>query len=453
MIKKLFGTDGVRGKANAFPVTVDNAMKLGRTAVQFFKKTSTIGSGGKHKIVIGKDTRKSSYMLEAAMAAGICSAGADAILLGPLPTPGISFITRSMRADAGIVISASHNAYFDNGIKFFDREGKKLQDQAELTLESEFLSDNGDSLPVGKNVGRIYRVEDAQGRYVEFLKSNYPKDLTADGIKISLDCANGAGYLVAPVVFSELGAELKVYSKTPNGININNLCGALHPESIAEKVLKDDSDIGVALDGDADRVILVDERGDIVDGDKLIGIAAASLFKEGKLNNNTVVTTVMSNKGLELYLKKLGIKMIRSNVGDRYVYQEMMKSGAIIGGENSGHIIFSECNPTGDGVLSALQIIAIMIREGKKLSDLTREITLFPQIQKKVKVNNKPPLDELPQTTKAIKKMEKKLKNGRVLVRYSGTESVLRVMAEGENEDQVENAVNEIAETAKKEIK
>lgn len=451
MKRKLFGTDGVRGKANEFPVTVDNALILGRTAVKYFHKNSPIKEG-KHKIVIGKDTRISSYMLEAAMAAGICSAGADAVLLGPLPTPGISFITRSMRADAGVVISASHNPFYDNGIKFFNKDGTKLSDDVELELEKAFENDSIEGLPVGRNAGKIYRVEDAQGRYVEFLKTSYPRDLTIDGISISLDCANGAAYLVAPTVFSELGGSLKVYAKTPNGENINNNVGALYPQNIAEMVLKDESDIGITLDGDGDRVILVDERGRIVDGDKVIGIAAAYFQKQGKLTNNLVVTTIMSNVGLEIYLKNKGIKMLRTGVGDRYVFEEMMRTGAVLGGENSGHIIFTEFNPTGDGIVSALQVIAIMQKEGKKLSELTNEIVLFPQIQKKITVSKKIPVEQLPGLNRVIAQKEKEIKNGRIVVRYSGTEPVLRIMAEGENEDQVRRIVDAIAEEATAEL-
>lgn len=451
MTRKLFGTDGVRGTANAFPVTVDNALTLGRTAVRYFQQASPIREG-KHRIVVGKDTRLSSYMLEAAMAAGICSAGADAVLLGPLPTPGISFITRSMRADAGVVISASHNPYHDNGIKFFTKEGTKLTDEAEQEIEAAFRQDSTEGLPTGKGTGRIYRVNDAQGRYVEFLKASFPRDLTLDGMQISLDCANGAAYLVAPTIFSELGAALKVYAKTPNGENINDHCGALYPENVAEKVTKDSSDIGIALDGDGDRVILVDENGAIVDGDRIIGAAALYLKEQGKLANDLVVATIMSNVGLELHLRERGITMLRTGVGDRYVFEEMQKSGAIVGGENSGHIIFSEFNPTGDGILTALQILAIMQRSGRKLSELVAAIPLFPQVMKKLTVARKVPLDELPKTTKAIVDGEKNVGRGRVVVRYSGTEPVLRVMAEGEDESKCAAVVAAILDAAKKEL-
>ncbi len=451
MTRKLFGTDGVRGKANAHPVTVDVALVLGRTAVNYFAKASTIKEG-KHRIVIGKDTRVSSYMLEAAMAAGVCSAGADAILLGPLPTPGISYITRSMRADAGVVISASHNPYYDNGIKFFNRDGQKLTDGMELEIERAFNTDASENLPVGKQVGKIYRVNDAQGRYVEFLKSSFPRDLSMDGLSISLDTANGAAYLVAPTVFSELGARVKVYAKTPDGENINNICGALYPENVAEKVLQDDADIGISLDGDGDRVILVDERGEIVDGDRIIGAAALYLKSEGRLAKDTVVATIMSNYGLELYLKEHGITMKRTPVGDRYVFEEMQRCGAIVGGENSGHVIFSEYNPTGDGILTALQMIAIMQRTGKKLSELVKDIPLFPQVMKKVTVHRKTPIEELPRLSKVIADMEKSLKRGRIVVRYSGTEPVLRVMAEGENEQEIQKIVKTIVDVASDEL-
>ncbi len=451
MTRKLFGTDGVRGTANAFPVTVDNALVLGRTAVRYFQQASPIREG-KHRIVVGKDTRLSSYMLEAAIAAGICSAGADAVLLGPLPTPGISFITRSMRADAGVVISASHNPYHDNGIKFFSKEGTKLTDEAELEIEEAFAQDSIEGLPTGREAGKIYRVNDAQGRYVEFLKSSFPRDLALDGIEISLDCANGAAYLVAPTVLSELGAMVRNYAKTPNGENINDHCGALYPENVAGKVLGDRSDVGIALDGDGDRVILVDEKGAIVDGDRIIGAAALYLKEQGKLAGDLVVTTIMTNVGLELYLKDHGITMRRTPVGDRYVFEEMQKSGAIVGGENSGHIIFSEFNPTGDGILTALQILAIMQRSGKKLSELVAAIPLFPQVMKKLAVAKKVPLDGLPKTRKAMADGEKALGRGRVVVRYSGTEPVLRVMAEGEEEAKCAAVVAAILDAAKKEL-
>ena len=452
MTRKLFGTDGVRGTANVFPVTVDNALILGRTAVRYFQRSSPIREG-KHRIVVGKDTRLSSYMLEAAMAAGICSAGADAILLGPLPTPGISFITRSMRADAGVVISASHNPYHDNGIKFFNREGTKLTDEAEREIETAFSKDMTDGLPTGREAGKIYRVNDAQGRYVEFLKSSFPRDLALDGIRISLDCANGAAYLVAPIIFTELGAVARTYAKTPNGENINHECGALHPGHIAAKVAADRSDVGIALDGDGDRVILVDETGAIVDGDRIIGIAALHLKEQGRLAKNLVAATVMSNLGLELYLKERGITLLRTPVGDRYVFDEMVRTGALLGGENSGHIIFSEFNPTGDGILAALQTLAIMQRSGRKLSELAAAIPLFPQVQKKLPVKEKVPFERLPKTQKAIADAEKKLAGrGRLVVRYSGTEQVLRVMAEGEDEAKCAAAVAAIIDTAKKEL-
>jgi len=452
MTQKLFGTDGVRGLANTFPVTVDNALILGRTAVCYFQKTSPIREG-KHRIVIGKDTRLSSYMLEAAIAAGICSAGADAVLLGPLPTPGISFITRSMRADAGVVISASHNPFYDNGIKFFTKEGTKLSDEAEREIEEAFFKDTTVGLPTGAAAGRIYRVNDAQGRYVEFLKASFPRDLTLDGVQISLDCANGAAYLVAPAVFTELGAVVRTYAKAPTGENINDQCGALYPKVIAARVTADGSDIGIALDGDGDRVILVDENGTIVDGDRIIGIAALYLKEQGKLTHNLVVATIMSNSGLERYLGEHGISLVRTPVGDRYVFDEMVRTGAILGGESSGHIIFSDFNPTGDGILAALQVLAIMQRTGKPLSSLAAAIPLFPQVQKKLPVEKKIPLGQLPRTTRAIAEAEKNLDGGRVVVRYSGTEPVLRVMAEGENEDACTAAVDTIIAIVREEMK
>jgi len=451
MKRRLFGTDGVRGMANVSPVTVDNALVLGRTAVRYFQKGSLIHEG-KHRIVVGKDTRLSSYMLEAAIAAGICSAGADAVLLAPLPTPGISFIPRSMRADAGVVISASHNPFHDNGIKFFNREGTKLSDEAEQEIEEAFFKDTTEGLPTGAAAGRIYRVNDAQGRYVEFLKASFPRDLTLDGLQISLDCANGAAYLVAPTVFAELGAVVRTYAKTPNGENINHECGALHPGHVAAKVPLDGSDVGIALDGDGDRVILVDERGEIVDGDRILGTAALYLKEQGKLSRDLVVATVMSNLGLERHLAGRGIALLRTPVGDRYVFDEMVRTGAILGGENSGHIIFSEFNPTGDGILAALQILAIMQKTGKRLSELASAIPLFPQVQKKLTVSRKPPLDRLPKLQQAIAEGERSLSGGRLIVRYSGTEPVLRVMAEGEDAEKCAAAVERIIAAAREEI-
>jgi len=453
MNRKIFGTDGVRGKANIYPVTPDIALNLGKSAVIHFKKDSFI-TKGRHKIVVGKDTRKSSYMLEAAIASGICSAGADAVLLGPLPTPGISFITRSMRADAGIVISASHNPFFDNGIKFFNNKGKKLFDEEEFLLEETALEPEKINFEiVDDGVGKIYRVEDAQGRYVEFLKSAFPKNMGLDGLKISLDCANGATYKVAPTVFSELGAELFVYSKTPDGTNINHNCGALYPEFIAKKVVENKTDIGIALDGDGDRVILIDENGKIIDGDKLIGMAAIALKNKGLLKNNSVVTTIMSNAGLENFLNKNNIRMYRSNVGDRYVYQKMIKTGSILGGENSGHIIFSEFNPTGDGIVSALQILAIMKENNVKLSKLASEIELFPQISEKIRVNEKRPLETMSKLTDLISKFNENPTEKRVVVRYSGTEPVLRFMAEAKQKTEAEEMIETLKITAIKYLK
>lgn len=443
-MKKLFGTDGVRGVANVYPITTEIAMQLGRAIALVFKKEPR-----RHKIVIGKDTRLSCYMLENALVAGICSMGVDALLVGPLPTPGIAFVTSSMRADAGVVISASHNAYQDNGIKFFSRDGFKLPDSIELEMENFVFNDKDKShRPTAKEVGKAFRIEDASGRYVVFAKNSFPIDLTLDGMKIAIDCANGAAYKVAPIVFSELGAEIFPIGVTPNGENINWDCGSLHPGLVAQVVKREGADVGIAFDGDGDRAIFVDENGEIVDGDHIMAICATRMIKEGRLKENTLVSTVMSNMGLDEAIKKAGGKVIRTEVGDRYVVEELLKGGYNLGGEQSGHMIFMDHHTTGDGIISALQILSVMVKEGKKLSELKGVMDVYPQVLLNVKVKERKRIEDIPQICQQIKIVEEKLKDrGRVYVRYSGTEPVVRILIEGIDKNEISPMADKIAET------
>ena len=451
MEKKLFGTDGVRGVANIEPMTTEMAMQLGRAAAFVFKDG---GGSRRHRIVIGKDTRLSGYMIENALVAGICSMGVDVLIVGPLPTPGIAFLTSSMRADAGVVISASHNPYQDNGIKFFSSQGYKLPDKLELKIEELILNHRLDELrPIADEVGKAYRISDAIGRYVVFLKNAFPKDLDLQGLRIVLDCAHGAGYKVAPAVLTELGAEVVSIGVSPNGTNINEGCGSMHPEVMAEKVREYRADLGIALDGDADRVIFVDENGVEIDGDHIMALCGTELIKTGQLKKKTIVATVMSNMGLDIAMKKVGGKVIRTAVGDRYVVEEMLKGGYNLGGEQSGHMIFHDHNTTGDGILSALQVLSIIQRSGKKLSDLAQIMTSLPQILVNVKVREKSDLNDIAPIKKLIEKVESELGDkGRVLVRYSGTEPLLRVMIEGENQSRIEVLAAQIADAVRKHL-
>lgn len=441
-MRKIFGTDGIRGVANIEPMTVETALKLGRAAAYVFRRDER-----RHRIVIGKDTRLSGYMLESALVAGICSMGMDVLLVGPLPTPGIAFITRSLRADAGIVISASHNPYEDNGIKFFSNDGFKLPDRIEEDIEALISSGEIDSIrPTATEVGKAYRVGDAKGRYVEFLKNSFPKGLTLEGVRIVLDCANGAGYKVAPRALMELGAELIVINAEPNGENINDDCGSLYPGVISKKVIESKADIGISLDGDADRAIFADEEGQKIDGDRIMAICALELLKTSNLQNNTLVTTVMSNIGLDKAIDSAGGKLIRTAVGDRYVVEEMRKYGYNLGGEQSGHLVFLDHNTTGDGTMTALQVLAIMKKTGKKMSELARCMYVLPQILINIEIPKKKPLAKMPQVQKVIKDVEKDLNgNGRVLVRFSGTQSLVRVMVEGEDPEQIKLYADKIA--------
>lgn len=450
MTKKLFGTDGVRGVANIEPMTTEMAMQLGRAAAFVFKN----GNDRRHRIVIGKDTRLSGYMIENALVAGICSMGVDVLIVGPLPTPGIAFITSSMRADAGVVISASHNPYQDNGIKFFSGSGFKLPDKLELEIEDLIINNRLDELrPIAEDVGKAYRIDDAIGRYVVFLKNTFPKDLDLQGLRIVLDCAHGAGYKVAPAVLTELGAEVIPLGVKPNGTNINEGCGSLHPEVMAAKVREYRADLGIALDGDADRVIFVDEKGDEVDGDHIMALCGTEMIKNGELNHKTVVATVMSNMGLDIAIARAGGKVVRTDVGDRYVVEEMLANGYNLGGEQSGHMIFLDHNTTGDGILSALQVLAILQRSGKPLSELAKVMTSLPQVLVNVRVRKKDDLRSIPEVKTVIDEVEAELGDrGRVLIRYSGTEALLRVMIEGEDQQRIETLAGQIADAARERI-
>jgi phosphoglucosamine mutase len=449
-MKKLFGTDGVRGVANTHPMTTETAMQLGRAAAYIFKSASR----RRHRIVIGKDTRLSGYMLESALVAGICSMGVDVLLVGPLPTPGIANITKSMRADAGVVISASHNPFQDNGIKFFSADGFKLPDEIELKIEKLLDSKKIDALrPTATEVGKAFRIDDAAGRYIVFLKNSFPPDLDLAGLKIVLDCGNGAAYKVAPAVFEELGAEVIPLGVKPNGTNINAGCGSLHPEVISEAVKSHRADIGIALDGDADRVIVCDEFGNEVNGDQIMAICATDMIARKQLKKKTLVATVMSNMGLDIALRKVGGKIIKTAVGDRYVVEEMRKGGYNLGGEQSGHLIFLDNNTTGDGVMAALQLLAVMRRREKPLSELAEVMIPLPQVLVNVRVKQRQDIMTIPCVATAIKGVEEKLGNeGRVLIRYSGTEPLLRIMLEGQDKYEITGWANEIADLVRQQI-
>ncbi|MBY0472481.1 phosphoglucosamine mutase [bacterium] len=470
MGSKLFGTDGIRGLANQFPMTGEMAMSVGRAVAHVLchqpqnrKQTKNSLPVGlkplesklpvrRAKIVVGKDTRLSGYMIEQALASGICSMGADVILIGPLPTPGVAFVTQSMRADAGIMISASHNPYYDNGIKIFSADGYKLPDELEAEIERlVFSKDLEKHRPVEDLVGKAYRIDDVHHRYLVFLKSLFPKDLDLSGMRIALDCANGAAYKVAPLVFEELGAEVIKKGVGPNGLNINDKCGALYPENIAATTIEYRADIGISLDGDGDRCILSDETGEIVDGDQIIGLCALQMAQEKSLKHNTVVTTPMSNLGLEVTLKENGVSMVRAQVGDRYVVDTMRKNGYNLGGEQSGHVVFLDQSTTGDGIVAALKVLEAMRRTGQPLSQLKKAIKLFPQVREDVKVVRKEPFEKHPEISTAINDAEKALKDrGRIFVRYSGTESLARVLVEGESFQQIVDLSKKIASSIQK---
>jgi phosphoglucosamine mutase len=445
--RKLFGTDGIRGLANEPPMTPEIAFKVGCAIAHVAKRT-----GHGTRVVIGKDTRVSGYMLETALASGVCSMGGRVLLCGPIPTPAVSYLTTSMRADAGIVISASHNPFEDNGIKIFGPDGFKLPDDQESDIER--LMDDGSlerSRPTGDGVGRAERVEAAGGRYVTYVKGTFPRDLTLDGVRVVVDAANGAAYKVAPTVFSELGADVIAVGVRPNGRNINKECGALHPETMREVVLQKQAAIGIALDGDADRLIVVDEKGDVVDGDTIMALCASRMLRRGDLRGGALVTTVMSNLGLELAMRSIGARLIRTNVGDRYVVEAMRAGGYSLGGEQSGHLIFLDHATTGDGIVAALQLLAIMVREQRPLSELARAaMTRLPQVLEGITFRQRRPVEEMERMSRAIASFEQSLGgDGRVLVRWSGTEPKLRVMVEGPDEAQIRAIALAICDAAR----
>jgi phosphoglucosamine mutase len=422
-------------------MTTEMAMQIGRAAAYVFKE-----SNRRHRIVIGKDTRLSGYMIENALSAGICSMGVDVLLVGPLPTPGIAYITASMRADAGVVISASHNAFQDNGIKFFYSDGFKLPDDVEMRIEELIESGRIDSLrPIATEVGRAARIDDAKGRYIVFLKSTFPKEFDLTGLRIVVDCANGAAYKVAPAVLRELGAEVIALGVDPDGTNINSGCGSLYPQVIREKVRELRADIGIALDGDADRVIICDEFGNEVDGDHIMAICALDMIKQEKLKKNTLVATVMSNMGLDIALRNAGGAVVKTAVGDRYVVEEMRRGGYNLGGEQSGHMIFLDHNTTGDGTLSALQVLAVMRRTGKPLSELAQCMVSLPQVLLNVRVSERKDIMTIPEIEQRVREVEGLLGDqGRILIRYSGTEPLLRVMIEGNDTLEITTWAREI---------
>jgi len=452
MTRKLFGTDGIRGLANRGDMTPEVAFRIG-AAIAF-----QAGKRVKHvpRIVVGKDTRLSGYLFETAVASGICALGGEVLLSGPLPTPAIAHLTTSMRADAGVVISASHNAYQDNGIKIFGSDGFKLADQVEHQIEELIFGSELDrKRPTGLRVGRAERLDDAPGRYVAFVKASFPRELTLEGVRIVVDGAHGAAYRTAPLVFSELGANVHAIGVRPNGKNINHQVGALHPEACAREVRKRGADLGIALDGDADRVIMIDEKGNQIDGDVIMALCATRMLRTKRLKRRTLVATVMSNLGLERAIENDGGKLIRCNVGDRYVVEAMRKKGFNFGGEQSGHLIFLDHATTGDGLVAAMQVLAIVKREGRPLSELAAEVMeRVPQVLVNVTLPDRRPLADLPKTQRAIAAAVKSLgKNGRVLVRWSGTEPKLRVMIEGPKQDRIQSMAQGIADEAKREFR
>jgi phosphoglucosamine mutase len=443
---KLFGTDGIRGVANEYPMTAEMALNIGRATAHLFKR-----QGHAPKILIGKDTRLSGYMFENALVSGICSMGVDAILVGVIPTPGVAFLTSSMRVDAGIVISASHNPFQDNGIKIFSDDGFKLPDEKELTIEDMIFANNMHKLhPSPSELGKAYRMDDARGRYIVFLKHSFPREFTLEGTKVVLDCANGATYRVAPDTFFELGAEVTTLFDDPDGKNINVRCGSQHPETLAAEVLKKGADVGFAFDGDGDRLIAVDEKGMVLTGDQIIAVCANVMKKEGSLTNNLVVRTVMSNIGLSVALKNMQVDSVMTKVGDRYVLEEMQAKGGAIGGEESGHIIFLQHHTTGDGVLTALQVLSSMKKEGKPLSELAKIMHVFPQSLINVDTKSRPEISTVPEIVSVIKAVEQKLGDkGRVLIRYSGTQNMCRVMVEGPTKEETLEYCKQIADVVR----
>jgi len=448
-MEKLFGTDGIRGVANVEPMTCETALKLGRAAGHVFQRGDR-----RHRILIGKDTRLSGYMIESALVAGICSMGVDALLVGPMPTPAVALITRSLRADAGVVISASHNPYEDNGIKFFSRNGFKLPDEIETQIENLISSGEIDHIrPTAHKVGKAFRIDDAVGRYIEFVKTSIPRGMTFDDLRVVADCANGAAYKVAPSVLTELGAEVIALNVKPDGTNINRNCGSVHIEQMCAEIGKQKAHVGMAFDGDADRVLLADEDGTCVDGDQIMAMCALDMIKEGRLAQNTLVATVMSNLGLDQAIKGAGGKVLKTAVGDRYVVEEMRQGQYNVGGEQSGHIVFLDYNTTGDGLITALQVLALMQKTGKSLKELASCMTRFPQSLVNISVKRKEPFEGIPRIKERVDAVRQKLGDeGRILVRYSGTEPLARVMVEGRDENEIAKLANSIAEVIGEEL-
>ncbi len=444
---KLFGTDGVRGKAGR-KLSANLAMRLAMAAGIYFRKNSRT-----NKIIVGKDTRRSGYMIENALVSGLTAVGYDVIQIGPMPTPAVAFLTEDMRCDAGIMISASHNPYYDNGIKFFNSFGDKLQENDEAAIEEIYFDDEviEESQKVEKEIGSSKRIDDVIGRYIVHLKNSFPKDLTLSGLRIVIDTANGAAYKVAPTVFCELGADVIVINNTPNGFNINENCGAMHPQQLAKEVVKYRADVGFALDGDADRLVVVDERGEVVDGDKVLGALAKFLKSCDRLKNSKMVATMMSNQALEDFLTKEGIGLIRCGIGDKYVLDEMRRHGLNFGGEQSGHIIFGDYSKTGDGIATALQIAALMLRSGKKASEVLNPFELYPQRLENIEVKEKKPLSQIEGYDEMLKKV--KSYGLRPLIRYSGTENKLRILLEGRDGKVLDRSMEELVEFFKKELR
>ena len=446
--RKIFGTDGVRGVANVEPVTAETALKLGRAAAHVFKSRAPVAKGhGRHKIVVGKDTRLSGYMLENAISAGILSMGVDVLLIGPLPTPGVAYITRSLRADAGIVLTASHNSYEDNGIKFFRDDGYKLDDAIEKQIEDLVFSGEIEKIrPTADNIGKAMRIDDALGRYVEFAKAAFPKGMTLEGLRVVVDAGHGATYKSTPCVLGELGAQVTVLNSTPDGTNINRECGSTYPDVVCRGVREQRANIGISHDGDGDRVQLCDELGNLVDGDDVLVITALDWLARGSLRKNTLVATIMSNLGMDHAIRQAGGQVVRTQVGDRYVIEKMLQEDLNVGGEQSGHMIFRDFTTTGDGIISALQVLRIMMDTGKPLSELRKVCTKFPQIVVNVRVKDNPAWETLPDVMKLVQDVETKLNGqGRVLLRYSGTESKARLLIEGPDSDQIKLFADEIA--------
>jgi phosphoglucosamine mutase len=454
--RKIFGTDGVRGTANTEPVTAETALKLGRAAGHVFKHLESQPRGrGRHKIVLGKDTRLSGYMLENALSAGILSMGVDVLFIGPLPTPGVAYVTRSLRADAGIVITASHNPYDDNGIKFFRADGYKLDDKIEYQIESLVFSGEIETIrPTADAIGKAVRIDDALGRYIEFAKASFPRGMTLEGLRIVVDCAHGAAYKSTPCVLRELGAEVIVFGNQPDGKNINQDCGSMHPTLMCQKIWEHRADLGIAHDGDADRVLLCDEKGTLIDGDDIMAVAGLDLLAQGKLAKSTLVSTVMSNAGLGAAITAAGGHVVCTGVGDRQVIDEMLRHGCNFGGEQSGHMIFRDYCTTGDGLVAALQILRIMRARELPLSKLAQCWTRFPQMVTNLVVREKRPFEELDEVGQLVADAEAELKTqgGRVLLRYSGTEPKARLLIEGRDRATLQKWTHKISEAITRQV-